>query len=245
MSNDEDFEGLETALDHTFGHRELLRRALTHRSHAQDQPPRPGELAAEEFNNEKLEFLGDSILGFVTSEALLERFPALREGQLSKIKANLVSARRLHRVAQGLNLGAFLRLGRGEEKTGGRVKPGLLADAVEAVIAALYLDGGLAAARQFIDRFILADLDRVAVEHLLVADHKSALQEFLQAERGGSAEYRVVCEEGPEHQKAFTIELRLDGQLLASAIASTKKAAEQEAARLALAGLRRKEQSAS
>ena len=212
MSNDEDLARLETVLGHRFARRELLRQALTHCSHAQDQPP--GEPATEACHNEKLEFLGDAILGFVTSEALLERFPALTEGQLSKIKANLVSARRLYRVAEGLDLGAFLRLGRGDEKTGGRVKPGLLADAVEALIAAIYLDGELAAARQFIRRFILADLDQVTVEQLLVADHKSALQEFLQARPGGqgrTAEYRVVREEGPEHKKVFTVELRLDG----------------------------------
>lgn len=243
MNNDEDLERLETTLGHRFARRELLRQALTHSSRTQDQLP--SEPATEVLHNEKLEFLGDAILGFVASEALLERFPTLTEGQLSRIKANLVSARRLYRVAQGLDLGAFLRLGRGEEKTGGRVKPGLLADAVEALIAALYLDGDLAAARQFIRRFILADLDQVAVERLLVADHKSALQEFLQARQVRSAEYRVVREEGPEHQKVFTVELRVDGQSYVTATASTKKAAEQEAARRALVELRQKEHQAS
>lgn len=239
MSKDQDLEKLEAVLNHQFTSREMLRRALTHSSHAQNATEEAGTWAGPD--NEQLEFLGDAILGFLASEALLQRFPRLHEGELSKIKANLVSARRLLRVAQALDLGAYLTLGRGEEKTGGRTKPALLADAVEAVIAALYLDGGIPAARAFVDRFLLTELDQASVEQLLIADHKSALQEFLHARHRPSADYALVAAEGPEHRKQFTVEVQVGGRTLARATASTKKAAEQEAARAALATLDREE----
>lgn len=233
MSIEADLERLEAVLGYRFARRELLRQALSHSSRAQE------EASAVEPNNERLEFLGDAILGFLVSEALVDRFSELQEGELAKIKANLVSARRLYRVAQSLSLGDYLALGRGEEKTGGRAKPTLLADAAEAVIAALYLDGGIEAARRFVDRFVLAEMTQDSVEQLLIADHKSVLLEFLHAAHRPPADYVLVEVVGPEHRKAFTVEVRVDGRVLARATATTKKAAEQEAAREALAQLQR------
>ena len=145
---------LETALGHSFRNPALLLRALTHRSHAQESSGANGSLP-----NEQLEFLGDAILGFLVSETLVERFPDCAEGQLSKLKAHLVSATHLHSVAQGIALGQFLRLGKGEEQSGGRAKKTLLVDALEALVAALYLDGGLDPARAFVSRYVIDSID--------------------------------------------------------------------------------------
>jgi len=192
---------LEAAIGHEFQRRELLERALTHSSHA-----RESEGTAD---NEQLEFLGDAVLGFVTSQELFSKYPDYQEGALSKLKAHLVSGRHLVRAANDIQLGDYLRLGRGEEKTGGRSKAALLVDALEALLAALYLDAGLDKAREFILRAIVRpELERLAEEQeddLLLADYKSRLQETLHASGRPEPEYESVKEEGPEHKKVFTV----------------------------------------
>ncbi len=238
---------LEEALGHTFLRPALLQQALTHSSHAHESESRAASGEALFGDNEQLEFLGDAVLGFVTSETLFQRFPQFQEGQLSKLRAHLVSAHHLAEVASTLNLGQYLRLGRGEEKSGGRAKSALLANSLEAVLAALYLDAGVEAAREFIIRRIiepeLRRIEKQTSAGVAITDHKSALQEFLQAAGRPQPAYTVVKEEGPEHKKIFTVELRVqapgDGQQLVSrGQGSTKKTAEQRAARQALAALR-------
>src|SRR5882724_9574459 len=171
-----DLEILEQALGHTFRNRELLERALTHKSRIYEKAAE-GQCATD---NEQLEFLGDAILGFVVSECLVRRYASYPEGRLSKLKAHLVSAARLYEVAQGLCLGNFLFLGRGEEMSGGREKRALLSDAVEALIAALYLDAGLDVARQFIEERVVGVFQAEEDGESTVTDHKSALQEMAQ-----------------------------------------------------------------
>jgi ribonuclease-3 len=208
----------------------LLLEAVTHSSFAQESADRPRD-------NEQLEFLGDAVLTFVVSVILAAAFPDWEEGKLTRARSHLVAAPHLHVVASGLGLGEYLRLGRGEEKTGGRSKPALLVNALEAVLAALYQDGGIAAARPFIERFIMpGDLEACASE-LFSIDYKSALQEHLQAGRMPAAEYRVVEESGPEHQKTFTVEVVAGDNRIARGRGSNKKAAEQEAARAVMAEL--------
>jgi len=247
---------LERALGHRFRRPELLQHALTHSSHAHeaglrggDGAPAYGEAAGELGDNEQLEFLGDAVLGFVTSQFLFEKFPHYHEGQLSKMRAHLVSAKHLVETAQRLQLGLHLRLGRGEEKSGGRAKAALLVNALEAVLAALYLDAGLEPARALITTEILEpELVKVGGEMeggAAFTDHKSALQEMLQAGGRPQPAYSVVKEEGPEHNKRFTVEVRINPQsgkkdYVARAQDSTKKKAEQEAARQALDFLKRR-----
>jgi ribonuclease-3 len=219
---------LEAALGHRFRRPELLQRALTHSSGRQELPV--GETAED---NERLEFLGDAILGMLVSEHLLTTFAEWTEGQLSRTRAGLVNEASLHAAALRLNLGQYLRLGRGEEKTGGRKKPGMLADAYEAVIAAIYLDAGLEAARGFVAQSLL-DAAAEQAAQMGRGDHKSALQELLQRRGQPPAEYRVANETGPDHRKTFLVEVIVGGQALASAEGATKKDAEQAAAGLAL-----------
>ncbi len=232
---EEALQELEQQLGHSFRDRQLLARALTHSSHPRALPG----MAA--FDNEQLEFLGDAILGFVVSQRLVERFPEFSEGRLSKMKANLVSAHSLAVVAGRLSLGRFLRLGRGEEKTGGRTKRALLVDAVEAVIAALYLDGGLEAATAFLHNFLLEEPVLGDAERLAAADHKSALQEWLQARGMPTVHYAVTDERGPEHEKIFTVQAEWRGRVLGRAEGASKKQAEQAAARVTLELLRGEE----
>jgi len=221
-------EALEAKLGYAFRNRDLLERALTHRSRFSEMPP-----AGQGGDNEQLEFLGDSILGFVVSEALVLRHPGAREGHLSKWKAHLVSASHLHQCALDLGLGEFLLLGRGEDMSGGREKKALLSDAVEALIAALYIDGGLAAAQSFIQARIL-DVLPEGTELASVADHKSALQERTQSLRMPTPAYHTIAVEGPDHSKIFTVEARVGDELRAQASGSSKKAASQKAARILL-----------
>jgi len=233
-TKDEEFE---ERLGHKFRNSELLRRALTHSS-ALPQLRQAGESTSGEVeNNEQLEFLGDAVLDLLASEYLLEQFPKWSEGQLSKSRARLVNAQALELAARRLGLGDYLRLGRGEEKTGGREKPALLADAFEAVVAAIYLDAGLAAAKEML-RTTLFDLTlEERGSSLFEADRKSALQEFLQGRGKPPAEYRLAGETGPDHQKTFEVEVWIDGACLAAGHGNTKKEAEQRAARIALGRL--------
>lgn len=228
-------EALEAKLGYSFRNRDLLQRALTHRSRFSEMSP-----AQQGRDNEQMEFLGDSILGFVVSEALVLRHPDAREGMLSKWKAHLVSAAHLHRCALELGLGEFLLLGRGEDMSGGREKKALLSDAVEALIAALYIDGGMDVARGFIQARILDVLqDGVDLATVTSQDHKSSLQEKAQALRLPAPRYAVVHSEGPDHSKVFTVEVKLGDDLSSRATGLTKKIASQRAAHLLLDQLNR------
>lgn len=237
-----DLTDLQKALGHEFKRLDLLQQATTHSSYAREAESK-GESGARD--NEQLEFLGDAVLGFVTSQELWERYPEFREGQLSKLRAFLVSEKHLIRAAKSLKLGLHLRLGRGEEKSGGREKPAMLVDALEAVIAALYLDAGLDSAHAFILKKILQpEFRRMARggSAVPVTDFKSALQETAHSMGWSQPAYVLVRERGPEHQKTFTIEARLgsdgNGDFTARAQGPTKKQAEQGAARKALEHLR-------
>jgi ribonuclease-3 len=185
-------------------------------------------------DNESLEFLGDAVLGLVVADALFRAFPTYSEGQKSKIKGNLVSTASLAELAEGLGLGEHMILGRGEEKTGGRRKPALLADTCEAIIAALYLDGGLDAARGFLTRELGARIEEARQPGYFGRDHKSRLQERLQGLGRPLPNYRVLVETGPEHRKLFSVQVMTGDQVLAHGEGRTKKDAEQDAARLAL-----------
>jgi ribonuclease-3 len=228
---------LEERLGHKFSSRELLDRALTHssavpelRGAAADGPGNVINLA----DNERLEFLGDAVLELLASEYLLAAFPEWTEGQLSKSRARIVNAGSLEAAARRLRLGEHLRLGRGEEKTGGREKQTLLADAFEAVVAAVYLDAGLGAAREVLQRVLFEQALEERGERIAESDRKSALQEFLQGRGQAPAEYRLAGESGPDHQKVFQIEVWINGECMAKGEGSTKKEAEQQAARSAL-----------
>ncbi len=236
-----DIAALEAALGYRFRRPELLRQALTHSSHAREAEQSNGEVVAD---NEQLEFLGDAVLGFVTSQELFRRFPDFREGELSKLRAHLVSQEHLISAAQELELGGYLQLGRGEEKSGGRNKTTLLVDALEAVLAAMYLDGGLEAPQAFIlARIVGPELERLEQRAggLLISDYKSALQETAHTLGRAQPAYVLVSEEGPEHRKIFTVEARIRKQGVRTrveyagrATGPTKKKAEQDAARQAL-----------
>ena len=241
-----DIAAFEAALGYHFQNPEFLHRALTHSSRAREleSSSNPAERLTIR-DNEQLEFLGDAVLGFVVSEELFRRFPEFEEGHLSKVRAHLVSGRHLLSVARELQLGDYLALGRGEEKSGGRSKSALLVNALEAVLAALYLDAGFEFSRNFIvQKIILPALTEIEAHRsgeALISDYKSTLQEKVHATGHAQPVYVLVKEEGPEHKKTFTLEARLyrpeDGskpEFVARAAGLTKKKAEQEAARQAL-----------
>jgi len=247
-------EALESKLGHRFARPALLEQALTHSSLRHEQQMAagngPGNAVQTKAgrpsinwagDNERLEFLGDAIVGLLVAESLFRRFPDLREGDLTRMRAALVSREHLGEVGQTLELGRWLRMGRSEEKNGGRKKAVLLANCVEAVTAALYLDKGLEAAAAFVERTIVepeaAALHRELQANHAIGDYKSALQEYLQARGGKEPEYTVEAETGPDHRKRFLVEVRTaDGEgsrALARGSGSTKKKAEQEAAKRA------------
>ncbi len=238
-------EALETRLGHRFGQQALLEQALTHSSLRHEQQMAGGNGAeAHARDNERLEFLGDAIVGLLVAESLFRRYPDLREGELTRLRAALVSRKHLGEVGEALELGRWLRMGRSEERNGGRKKAVLLANCVEAVTAALYLDGGLSAAAAFVERTVVepdaATLHRELQAHHAIGDYKSALQEFLQARGNGQPEYSVEAETGPDHRKRFLVEVRTaatdsedGGRALARGTGSTKKKAEQAAAKRA------------
>jgi len=239
---------LEAALGHGFASPELLVRALTHRSLAHEQAQESGkDEASGTGDNERLEFLGDAVLGLVVAEALFTAHPEWQEGELTRVRAQLVSRQHMAEVALAIGLGSHLRLSRGEDRGGLRRKSTVLSNTMEAVIAALFLDGGLEPVRAFVRRSVMGE----AAEHLAeelrsgaaLGNHKSALQEHLQAARSGRPVYKVKSESGPDHRKRFLVEVRLKtddaepGKPLARGTGSTKKHAEQDAARRALARL--------
>jgi len=224
----DEFEELQERIGYRFRDRGLLEHALTHRSRAAE------DVSGGVIDNESLEFLGDAVLGFVVADALFHQYPDYTEGQKSKIKAAVVSAQSLARHAERIGLGAHLILGKGEEKTGGRFKAALLADAYEALIAAIYLDGGIDAARAFLTRELDDAISAGRSADFHGQDYKSALQERLQSLGRPLPEYRLVGEEGPDHRKLFQVDVVVEGETLATARGRAKKEAEQEAARLAL-----------
>ena len=216
---------LETAIGYQFRNITLLQNALSHSSYANERWHDSLK------SNERLEFLGDSVLGMVVAEHLYRTFPNRPEGELTRMRADMVCEKTLAKVANGLGLGNHLLLGKGEEQGGGRSRESILADAVESVIAACYLDGGMSAAVQFIQKFILVN---VPVTKLQNADYKTALQELVQQKKNQVLSYRLVGESGPDHDKEFRVELTLNGEVIGIGIGSSKKRAEQAAAQKAL-----------
>lgn len=221
------FSEFEERIGYTFERHELLRRALTHKSYSHEAKDN------EVRHNETFEFLGDSVLGFVIGDLLFRNFPQLDEGALSKMKAYLVSAQSLAAKARELGMGDAILLGVGEEKTGGRRKDSLLANLFEAVIAAIFLDGGIDPARKLIERSFSGDIQNIDQQDLLFHDYKTALQELAQGRGLQLPDYNVVGEVGPDHDKTFIVEVKL-GNLTARGEGSSKKEAQQQAAKHAM-----------
>lgn len=231
---DAEIAAVERAIGHRFSEQALLERALTHSTGRREGGSVHGD-------NEELEFLGDAVLGLVVSQYLMRAYPMWSPGKLSQSKARLVSAASLCVAARRVGLGAFLHLGRGEEKTGGREKETVLADAYEAVVAAIYFDAGFEPAWQFVNRTLLDEVTGQG-DTLAQPDHKSALQEFLQARGMRPADYVVVAESGPDHRKLFQVEVRVGGATIATGEGASKKKAEQVAAQAALLQLRARDE---
>jgi len=235
---------LETVLGHTFGRPDLLVHALTHRSLANQLAHQGREDSADTGDNERLEFLGDAVLNLVVAESLFAGHPEWHEGELTRVRAQLVSRQHMADIASSINLGRYLRLSRGEDRSGLRSKSTVLSNTMEAVMGALFLDAGLDPVRAFVRTRVMGE----AAEHLAeelrsgaaLGNYKSALQERLQAARAGTPVYHVKSESGPDHRKRFLVEVRLKsdpgepGKPLARGLGSTKKHAEQDAARRAL-----------
>ena len=221
---------LEKRLGHVFHDRALLDTALTHSSYANEN--RSQGIVC----NERLEFLGDSVLGVTVADFLYRRYADMPEGRMTRLRSELVCEQSLYQVALKLELGRFLRLGRGEEHNGGRARASILSDAVEALIAALYLDGGMSAASEFIHRSLLSELGNEEPEYF--TDYKTALQELIQRESGRVLSYELVDEQGPDHDKTFTVRVLLNGEPIGRGRGRTKKEAEQSAAHNALEELR-------
>jgi len=224
----DEFESLQQAIGYRFRDRGLLEHAMTHTSKANE------DVSGGVLDNESLEFLGDAVLGFVVADLLFREFPQFDEGEKSKTKAALVSTATLARQAERLQLGDHLLLGRGEEKTGGRRKQALLADGYEALIAAIYLDGGIEPARAFIVREFASQIADVRRQGVAGGDYKSALQELVQARDLPLPEYRLVGTVGPDHSKLFQVAVVVRGEPIAEGVGPSKKEAEQEAARRAI-----------
>ena len=223
-------QGLEKKLNYTFRNPELLSEALNHSSYANEH--RNDHVRS----NERLEFLGDSVLGFVTAEYLFALHPDMPEGDLTRIRAALVCEESLHEVAQKLELGGYLKLGRGEENGGGRKRPSILADAMEAIFAAVYLDGGITEASALIHR-VLLDVEREEVVQQRRQDYKTALQELVQRTPGHVITYQLVWETGPDHCRVFVMEVSVNGKAVGRGEGRSKKEAEQAAAAAALKAL--------
>ena len=220
-------DALQATLAYTFHDPALLSTALNHSSYANEKR------GSNEKSNERLEFLGDSVLGFVVANYLYEKFPEYPEGRMTRLRAELVCEQSLYAVAEQIHLGQYIKLGKGEARTGGRKRPSILADAVEAVIAALYLDGGLVPAKQFIETYILRNLPE-GTESVSRTDYKTTLQELVQRQSGQILAYQMIGESGPEHNKRFTAQVVLNGTVIGIGDGHTKKAAEQAAAKCAL-----------
>ena len=222
---------LETAIGYRFRNITLLQNALTHSSYANEHWHNSLK------SNERLEFLGDSILGMVVAEHLYRNFPDRPEGELTRMRADMVCEGSLARIANRLELGRHLQLGHGEEQGGGRNRNSILADAVESVIAACYLDGGMEPAKAFITQFVLCD---VPVAKLHNADYKTALQEWVQQKKNQTLTYVLAGQSGPDHEKQFLVEVLLNGEKIGQGVGTSKKRAEQDGARVALESLKGK-----
>ncbi len=233
ISPEIDLAALEQTLGYRFKKRALLERALTHRSWAHEQVKPGEESQARGVHNEALEFLGDSVLGLVVADWLLDAYPEVTEGELSRMKHRLVSTQTLARVSRGLEIGKWLRIGRGEEKTGGRRKRALLADVIEALIAAIFLDGGFEASSEFIVTMLEGELAEVTPEMAAAADFKTLLQERLQAEQHVAPQYSVMETVGPPHRRIFRVEVSWNNEHVPGE-GRTIKAAEMAAACRAL-----------
>jgi len=241
-----ELDELEIALGHAFKNPELLVRALTHRSLAHEIAQTNGNQQTAPSDNERLEFLGDAVLGLVVAESLFASHPEWREGELTRVRSGLVSRQHMAQVAEEIGLGKHLRMSRGEERSGLRRKSTVLSNTMEAVMGALFLDGGLEPVRTFVRRQVMGEAaERLALElrsGAALGNYKSALQERLQASRAGTPVYRVKSERGPDHEKQFLVEVALkgaanEGEPLALGSGRTKKHAEQDAARKALESL--------
>ncbi|HEY5599180.1 MAG TPA: ribonuclease III [Candidatus Manganitrophaceae bacterium] len=230
----QDLSSLQKRLSYFFREPKRLRQALTHKSYLNESRDKTSE------DNERYEFMGDAVLDLIVSEALMERFPGAPEGDLSKMKAKVVSEGTLARTAREIGLGRFLLLGRGEEMTLGREKSSLLADAMEAVIAAVYLDGGFPAAREVVLREFASPLQELTRADLSI-DYKTELQELCQKKFETLPAYSLIRESGPDHQKIFEVEIQIRGIAYGTGAGKSKKEAEQKAARTALERLREEE----
>ena len=243
----QDAEQLQDRIGHIFHSPALLRRALTHSSLAYEAAESQATNAGSEYSdNEQLEFLGDAVVGLIAADSLYGRYSELHEGELTRLRAALVSRQQLGEVAQKLDLGRYLFLGKGEERSGGRKKLALLANSIEALIGAVYIDGGFDKARVFVEQWVVEpyvkELRSTLASNSTIGDHKSALQEFLQARKECQPQYVVKGESGPDHRKRFLVEVRMSSKdekasentrVLARGSGTTKKNAEQEAARRA------------
>ena len=218
-------EEFENVIDYKFNNRDLLFEALSHSSFANESKRRYR-------SNERLEFLGDSVLSIVVSDYLFENFTDIPEGELTKTRATLVCEKALYNFGSRINLGSYIMLGKGEEIAGGRERPSIIADAFEAVIAAIYLDGGMEAAKRHIMRFLPSDVLGAAAE--AYDDYKTILQEIIQRNPEERVEYRLVSESGPDHNKSFTVRVMLNSNIIGEGTAHSKKSAEQLSAREAL-----------
>ena len=215
---------LEQGLGYTFRNKALLENALTHSSYANENRERHLP------DNERLEFLGDSILGFVVAEYLYRNFPDKPEGELTRIRADLVCERNLAEAAATIELGSYLLLGHGEEQGGGRKRDSIVSDAMESVIAASFMDGGFAAAKEIIDRLILSNIPKGRPRNF---DYKTAFQELVQRKKDQQIHYELTGESGPDHDKHFEVEVLLNGRAVGRGVGSSKKRAEQAAAEAA------------
>lgn len=216
-------DNLQNNLGYHFKNPALLSRALTHSSYANERHVDTGD-------NERLEFLGDSVLGFITAEYLFANHRDFPEGELTKLRAYAVCEKSLFSYAEEIGLGNYLKLGKGEERTGGRTRPSVLSDAFEAVIAAIYLDGGMDEAKKFVLRFVVPYVEAKPT----FKDYKTMLQEVVQKNQGETLEYVLVSETGPDHDKCFTVEVHLNSNVLGRGVGGSKKKAEQNAAKEAL-----------
>lgn len=216
-------EQLQNNLGYHFKNSALLARALTHSSYANERHVDTGD-------NERLEFLGDSVLGFITAEYLFANHRDFPEGELTKLRAYAVCEKSLFSYAEEIGLGNYLKLGKGEERTGGRTRPSVLSDAFEAVIAAIYLDGGMDEAKKFVLRFVVPYVEAKPT----FKDYKTMLQEVVQKNQGETLEYVLVSETGPDHDKCFTVEVHLNSNVIGRGVGGSKKKAEQNAAKEAL-----------
>ena len=221
---------LEKQIEYTFKDKNLLKTALTHTSYAYEKNVQ---------SNEKLEFLGDSILEFISSMYLYSNYSNLKEGEMTKVRAQVVCEESLYKVAKTHNFSDFLYLGKSERRTGGEVKPAILADSVEAVIAAMYLDGGLEPAKDFIINNLKEEIN-IASKNVGQKDYKTVLQEILQQHGEVDIEYRIIKESGPDHNKEFEAEVIYNKKVLALGKGKSKKHAEMEAAKFAIEGLKNK-----